>query len=84
MGDMITFAATLTGVALGLVSVVLYSAWRRPDKACRWCGGKGVVLGCSPVLGRLVGGRCWFCKGQPWRVRRLSYWLGWDRNSRFR
>lgn len=76
----------VTALAVGVLWVTgraLYNAWRKPDVACRWCGGKGTILGCSPILNRIVSGRCWFCKGDPWRMRRLSRALGWDRNSRF-
>lgn len=76
----------VTAVALGVAIFAgraLYNAWRKPDVACRWCDGKGFISSCSPILNRLVRGRCWFCRGNPWRMRRLSRWLGWDRNSQF-
>lgn len=66
-----------------LVGCYLYDVWRRPDKACRWCGGRGQILGSSMFLNRLVGGNCLVCRGQPWRMRRVARWFGWNRHSKY-
>jgi hypothetical protein len=85
MSDATTWVvAALTGGVVWTVGGVLYNAWRHPDLACRRCGGSGTAFSCTPILNRLVGGRCWWCRGRPWRVRRIARMFGWDRNSRFR
>lgn len=84
MSDTQVMVVVLAAVGLWVIGSVLYNAWRHPDLACRWCGGTGQVFSCSPFLRRLVAGTCWFCRGNPWRVRRLSRLFGWDRHSRYR
>lgn len=73
----------LTAVMVVVLLVMyLWDVWRRPDVSCLPCRGKGQILGDSRILGRLVGGTCWFCRGNPWRMRRIARWLGWTRHSR--
>lgn len=72
-------SVVVVAVVLGLY---LWDVWRRPDKACTWCEGKGRVLADSFFLRRLTGGSCLFCQDNPWRMRRVARWLGWTYNSR--
>lgn len=75
----------LTGflVVLGgcLVCRWSWDVWRRPDKVCWWCCGRGRVFSESVVLRRVVSGRCLWCRGRPVRLRLAARVLGWTRNS---
>jgi hypothetical protein len=63
--------------ALGIALVVLFVAWRYPEKECWWCRGMAWFYRLSPILGTRVRGACRVCGGSGWRQRRLSRWLGW-------
>lgn len=69
-------------IVVVLLGFYLWDVWRRPDKACTWCEGKGRILADSFFLRRLTGGSCLFCRDNPWRLRRVARWLGWTYNSR--
>lgn len=81
--DVIAEYPVHTAVIAGVVLVIyLWDVWRRPDKACTWCEGKGRVLANSLFLHRLTGGSCLFCRDNPWRLRWMARILGWTYNSR--
>jgi hypothetical protein len=68
-------AAAVIGAGL-----VLYNAWRHPEKACRRCDGSSWVKSFSLFTRRSVRGGCRKCGTRGWYPRRLSRFFGWDAN----
>lgn len=65
-------AMFLAIAAAVFVGVVLYNAWRHPEKACWKCQGSAWVRALSAVFRIDVRGACRKCGGRGWHQRRLS------------
>lgn len=64
-----------------LAAVVLFVAWRHPERACLRCKGQAWLCRLSPILRLPVRGACRGCGGRGWKQRRLSKVFGWGANT---